>query len=132
MSKANPLILTKKENEMVEHIPGPYYNNGGIIGPKSVFNSSDNAVCVVGEPNNQTPQDTANARFIIRACRKFENTPGFEQAKSMINQRPCLKGNPQDKRRWRMYWLGFAFALVEFRLITRAQYAQLQIIIEEA
>ena len=53
---------------MTEHTPGPYYNNGGIIGPKSVFNSSDNAVCVVGEPNNQTPQDTANARFIIRAC----------------------------------------------------------------
>ena len=73
MSKANPLILTKKENEMVEHIPGPYYNNGGIIGPKSVFNSSDNAVCVVGKPNNQTPQDTANARFIIRACNNHKN-----------------------------------------------------------
>ena len=54
----------------------------------------------------------------------------FEQAKSMIIGRPALRGDAQDN--WQTYWLGFAFALVEFRLITRAQYAQLQIIIEEA
>ena len=56
----------------------------------------------------------------------------FEQAKSMIIGRPALRGDAQDKKQWQTYWLGFAFALVEFRLITRAQYAQLQIIIEEA
>jgi len=52
---------------MVRHTPGPWFNNGGIIGPKSIYNHSDNAVCVVGTPNAQTEQDTANARLIIGA-----------------------------------------------------------------
>jgi len=56
----------------------------------------------------------------------------FERAKSMINQRPPLVGNEQDKTQWRQYWLGFAFALVEFGIILRWQYAKLQEFIEEA
>ena len=54
----------------------------------------------------------------------------FEQAKSMIAQRRPTNRSTKDI--WRQYWLGFAFALVEFGLITRAQYAQPQILIEEA
>ncbi len=56
----------------------------------------------------------------------------FEQAKSMINQRRPVVGNVKGKMTWRHYWLGFAFALAEFRLITRWQYAELQRLIEEA
>jgi len=48
----------------MKHTKGPWYNNGGVIGPESVFNHSNNAVCVVGTVNQQTPQDTANARLI--------------------------------------------------------------------
>lgn len=46
----------------MKHTPGEWINNGGIIGPEGTL--SDEAVCIVGKPNEQTVQNTANARLI--------------------------------------------------------------------
>lgn len=56
----------------------------------------------------------------------------FERAQKMMNQSLSLWRTKRAQRERVQYWLGFAFALVEFGVITRAQYAQLQILIEEA
>lgn len=47
------------------HTPGPWVNNGGVIGPDGC--TSDDAVCIVGVPNQQTPRNVANARLLAEA-----------------------------------------------------------------
>ena len=50
---------------MAKYTAGPWLNNGGIIGPEGC--TSADSVCIVGEVNEQTPQNTANARLIVAA-----------------------------------------------------------------
>ena len=49
----------------------------------------------------------------------------FERAKEMIRESLALPCDKKAQRERKQYWCGFLFALVEFGLITRAQYAEL-------
>jgi hypothetical protein len=50
---------------MPTHTPLPWVNNGGQIEGPGGF---PNVVAHVGQVNNQSFQDAANARFILQAC----------------------------------------------------------------
>jgi len=49
----------------------------------------------------------------------------FEKAKQHITHFQVNCVSEQDQRAQRLYWLGYAFALKDFGLITSVQYAEL-------
>jgi len=53
----------------VTHTPGPWHNNGGRIEAEKAFTSGTKVVAVVGTINEQTWEDTHNARLIASAPR---------------------------------------------------------------
>lgn len=56
---------SKRDWSDKSHTPGPWVNNGGVIGPDNC--TSAEAVCIVGTPNQQTPRNTNDARLIAAA-----------------------------------------------------------------
>ena len=58
------------------HAPLPWANNGGRIEGPGAYTSDAVVIGVVGEVNNQTVQNTANARFIVQACNAHEDLLG--------------------------------------------------------
>ena len=51
----------------VTHTPGPWHNNGGRIEAANAYTSVATVVAVVGTINEQTCEDTQNARLIAAA-----------------------------------------------------------------
>lgn len=52
---------------MAQHTPGPWQNNGGRIEAEGAGTSDAVVIATVGTVNDQTPQNTADAKLVAQA-----------------------------------------------------------------